>query len=137
LWVELLCNEKNACNADGTTFDAIPPFTTPGDISTPNPAYFQRVDDMLAIAGQHCITILLDAVETDGWLATFRANGPDKAAAFGRYLGNRYKEIPNIIWMYGNDFQTWADPGDDGVVLAVAKGIRSADPNHIHTTELN
>jgi Protein of unknown function (DUF4038)/Putative collagen-binding domain of a collagenase len=137
LWVELLCNNKTACNEDGTTFDGIPPFTTPGDISTPNPAYFQRVDDMLQIAAAHGITLLLDAVETDGWLATFKANGPEKAADFGRYLGDRYKDVPNIIWMYGNDFQTWADPGDDAVVLAVAKGIRNADPNHIHTTELN
>ena len=137
IWVELLCNDKIFCNADGTTFDGIPPFTTPGDISTPNPAYFQRVDDMLAIAGQHGITILLDAVETEGWLTTFKANGPEKAAAFGRYLGNRYKDVANIIWIYGADFQTWADPVDDEVVLAVAKGIRSADPNHIHTTELN
>src|SRR6266481_8686385 len=137
LWVELLCNNKTACNADGTTFDGIPPFTIPGDISTPNPAYFQRVDDMLNIAAAHGITILLDALETDGWLTAFKANGPDKAAAFGQYLGNRYKDFPNIIWMYGNDFQTWADPGDDAVVLAVAKGIRSTDPNHIHTTELN
>jgi len=136
LWVELLCNDKTACNADGTTFDGIRPFTTPGDISTPNPVYFQRVDDMLTIAA-HGITILLDAVETGGWLATFKANGAEKAAAFGRYLGNRYNNVPNIIWMYGNDFQTWADPGDDAVVLAVARGIKSADPNHIHTTELN
>jgi Protein of unknown function (DUF4038)/Putative collagen-binding domain of a collagenase len=137
LWVELLCNDKTACNADATTFDHILPFTTPGDISTPNPAYFQRVDDMLHIAAEHGITLLLDAAETDGWLATFKANGPEKAAAFGRYLGNRYKDVPNIIWMYGNDFQTWADPNDDAVVLAVAAGVRSADPNHIHTTELN
>ena len=137
LWVELLCNNNTACNADGTTFDDIAPFTTPGDISTPNPVYFQRVDDMLTIAAEHGITILLDAVETAGWLATFKANGPEKAAAFGRYLGNRYKDVPNIIWMYGNDFQTWMDPGDDAVVVAVAKGIKDVDPNHIHTTELN
>ena len=137
LWVELLCNNKTACNADGTTFDGIPPFTTPGDISTPNPVYFQRVDEMLTIAATRGITILLDAVETDGWLATFKANGQEKATAFGRYLGDRYKNVPNIIWMYGNDFQTWMDFGDDAVVLAVAKGIKGADPNHIHTTELN
>jgi hypothetical protein len=137
LWVELLCNDKTACNADGTTFGGIPPFTIPGDISTPNPEYFQRVDLMLTIAAAHGITILLDAVETAGWLATFTTNGPEKAAAFGRYLGDRYKNVPNIIWMYGNDFQTWTDPGDDAVVLAVARGIKSADPNHIHTTELN
>jgi hypothetical protein len=137
LWIELLCNDKTGCNADGTTFDGISPFTTSGDISTPNPMYFQRVDDLLAIAAAHGITILLDAVETDGWLATFRANGAEKAVTFGRYLGNRYKDVPNIIWMYGNDFQTWSDPGDDAVVLAVATGIKSTDPNHIHTTELN
>jgi hypothetical protein len=137
LRVSWLCNDKTACNVDETTFYRSPRFTTPSDISTPNPEYFRRVDEMLTIAGEHGITFLLDAVETDGWLATFRANGPDKAVAFGRYLGARYKDVPNIIWMYGNDFQTWADPIDDAVVLAVAKGIRSVDPNHIHTTELN
>ena len=137
LWVELLCNNKTACNADGTTFDGIPPFTVAGDISTPNPAYFKRVDEIINIAAAHGVTILLDAAETDGWLATLKANGLEKAATFGQYLGNRYKDFPNIIWMYGNDFQTWADPGDDAVVLAVAQGVRNADGNHINTTELN
>jgi hypothetical protein len=90
LWVNLLC----ACNADGITFDGIPPFTTPGDISTPNAAYFDRVDDMIKIAAAHGMTIMLDVVETSGWLNTFKANGPKKAAAFGGYVGNRYKDVP-------------------------------------------
>ena len=81
--------------------------------------------------------LLLDALETTGWLATFKANGPEKAAAFGRFLGDRYKDVPNFVWMYGNDFQTWADAIDDAAVLAVARGIKDADPHHIHTTELN
>jgi hypothetical protein len=34
LWVELLCNDKTGCNADGTTSDGIPPFTASGDISS-------------------------------------------------------------------------------------------------------
>jgi len=42
-----------------------------------------------------------------------------------------------MIWMYGNDFQTWENPDDDGVVLAVANGIKSVDLRHIHATELN
>jgi hypothetical protein len=137
LWVELLCNDKTACNADGTTFDGIPPLTVAGDISTPNPAYFKRVDEFINIAAAYGVTILLDVAETSGWLPTLKANGLEKAAVFGRYLGNRYKNFPNIIWMYGNDFQTWADPGDDAVVLAIAQGIKEADGNHIHTTELN
>ena len=137
LWVEHLCNNKTACNEDGTTFDGIAPFTTPGDISTPNPAYFQRVDDMLQLAAAHGIMLLLDAHETAGWLATFKANGPEKAAAFGRFAGDRFKDVSNFVWMYGNDFQTWADANDDAVVLAVARNIKSADPNHIHATKLN
>lgn len=39
--------------------------------------------------------------------------------------------------MHGNDFQSWRDATDDALVQAVARGIRSADPNHIHTAELN
>ena len=37
LWVNLLCDSYTACNSDGTTFDGIAPFTTPGDLSTPIP----------------------------------------------------------------------------------------------------
>jgi Protein of unknown function (DUF4038)/Putative collagen-binding domain of a collagenase len=137
LWVNLLCNDREGCNADATTFDGIPPFIVPGDISTPSSAYFNRVDEMVNLAAERGISILLNVVETVGWLATFRANGLEKAESFGKYVGNRYRNFPNIIWMYGNDFQTWEDPYDDAIVLAIAKGVRSADPNHMTTTELS
>lgn len=53
LWINLLCASYTACNADGTTYDGIAPFTTPGDLSTPNPAYFDRAADMIALAAKH------------------------------------------------------------------------------------
>jgi len=137
LWVHLLCNEKIACNADGSTHDGIPPFTVPGDLATPNSIYFDRVDEIIRLAGESGIVILLDVVETIGWLTVFKANGTAKAESFGRYVGERYRHAVNLIWMYGNDFQTWGDPADDEVVLAVAKGVASVDRNHIATTELN
>ncbi len=65
------------------------------------------------------------------------ANGPEKCRAFGRYLGQRYKRFPNLIWMSGNDFQSWREPKNDEAALAVAKGIREADPDHLQTVELN
>ena len=37
--------------------------------------------------------------------------------------------------MHGNDFQTWMDPADDDVVLAVARGIQSVDKAHIQTVQ--
>src|SRR5580704_8578830 len=50
LWVNLLCDSYTACNSDGTTFDGVKPFTTPGDLSTPNPAYFDRAAAMVEAA---------------------------------------------------------------------------------------
>jgi Protein of unknown function (DUF4038)/Putative collagen-binding domain of a collagenase len=138
LWINLLCIFTFAsCNREAKTFDGIVPFFVPGDITTANPVYFQRVDDMLRIAANHGMVVLLDPIETISWLDILRKNGESKAFEYGQYLGNRYKDFPNIIWMHGNDFQSWRNAADDALVQAVARGIRSMDTNHIHTVELN
>jgi hypothetical protein len=137
LWVNILCNYSDGCNKDATTFDGIRPFTVVDDLSTPNPTYFQRADDMIRIAATNGMTVLLDPIETSSWLSVLRASGLAKALGYGQFLGNRYKNFPNIIWMHGNDFQSWRDATDDALVQAVARGIRSTDLNHIHTVELN
>ena len=69
----------------------VPPFTTPGDLSTPNEAYFARVDRMIQLAAQYGFVVLLDPAETGGWLDTLVANGVDKDRAYGQYLGRRYE----------------------------------------------
>ncbi|WP_172628026.1 DUF4038 domain-containing protein [Bradyrhizobium ivorense] len=132
LWINLLCICEEA-----KTFDGIVPFLVPGDIATPNPAYFQRIDDMLRVAADHGMVVLLDPIETISWLDVLRKNGKSKAFEYGQYLGNRYKDFLNIIWMHGNDFQSWRNAADDDLVQAVARGIRSMDAIHIHTVELN
>lgn len=137
LWINLLCNSGTACNPDGTTFDGIAPFKTAGDLSTPNPVYFARVDAALRIAAANRMVVLLNPIETIGWLGILRGNGLTKARAYGEFLGHRYESHPNIIWMYGNDFQTWRDTRDKSLLQAVARGIRSASPRHLHTIELN
>jgi hypothetical protein len=137
LWINLLCDDYTACNADGSTFDGIHPFTTPGDFSTPNEAYFARADAMIKTAAKYGLQVFLDPAETGGWLKAMLANGVDKCRAFGRYLGNRYKGFDNIVWMSGNDFQDWRTATSDAVVTAVALGIRDVDARHIHTIELD
>lgn len=137
LWINLLCASYTACNSGGTTYDGIKPFTTPEDLSTPNPAYFDRAAAMLSIAASKNMVVLLDPIETGSWLSVLNSNGVAKAYAFGQFLGNRFKNVPNIIWMSGNDFQSWQDPNQNALVIAVAKGILSTDSNHIHTAELS
>jgi chitodextrinase len=137
VWINLLCATYTGGRADASTYDGIIPFTTPGDLSTPNESYFARADAMLQLAAQHGLTVLLDPAETGSFLSVLNANGVTTARNYGRYLGTRYRNFDNIIWLSGNDFQTWANPGDDAVVQAVARGIQDMDPRHIHTVELD
>ncbi len=137
LWVNLLCDSYTACNSDGTTFDGIAPFTTAGDLSTPNPAYFDRAEQMMDAAAAKGMVVLLDPIETGGWLGVLQANGIAKARHYGAYLGNRFKSHPNIIWMSGNDFQSWRNPSDNNLVRAVMQGLASTDADHIQTIELD
>jgi len=137
MWINLLCNSYTRCKSDGSTFDGIRPFKNQGDLSTPNEAYFRRADDMINLAARYGMTVFLDPIETGGWLSTLKGNGPAKDRNYGAYVGNRYKSFPNIVWLSGNDFQTWTDSSDNAAVLAVAQGIQASDPDHIQTIELN
>lgn len=92
---------------------------------------------MITLAAQHGLIVLLDPAETGSFLSVLNNNGVTKARNYGRYLGTRYRSFDNIIWMSGNDFQSWANPGDDAVVQAVARGIQDTDDRHLHTVELD
>jgi hypothetical protein len=135
--VDLLCTTYTGCRSDAETVDGIPPFLTPGDLSTPNPAYFARVDAIVRLAARDGIVVFLDPIETGGWLDVLKKNGVAKDQAYGKFLGRRYKQFGNIVWWNGNDFQSWQDSSDDADVLAVARGIQSTDPHQLQTVELN
>jgi len=137
LWVNLLCNFSDGCRKDAGTFDGVVPFLATGDLSKPNPLYFQRADDMLRLAASFGMLVLLDPIETSSWLPVLHDAGVEQAFKYGQYLGRRYKGFPNIVWMHGNDFQSWRSSADSALVQAVARGIRSEDHTHIHTIELN
>ena len=137
VWINLLCADYTGCRADGSTWDGVAPFTTAGDLSTPNEQYFARVDQVVRLAGRYGLVVILDPAETGSWLGTLVANGVDKDRAYGRYLGERYKGFPNIVWMSGNDYQDWFKPGNDAYVTAVAEGIGETAPQQLQTVELN
>lgn len=136
-WVNLLCADYTGGRADASTYDGILPFTTPGDLSTPNEAFFARVDHMLAIAARHGTNVFLVPAETGSFLSVLVANGPEKSRTYGRFLGDRYKNVDNLVWMSGNDFQDWSTASNDAAVTALALGIKDRDTRHIHTVELD
>jgi hypothetical protein len=143
VWVNLLCATYTGGRADGSTVDGILPFTanvpstSSYDLTKPNEAYFARADRMIQLAAQQGIQVLLDPCETGSFLSVMLANGTNRCRTYGQFLGHRYKNVPNLIWMSGNDFQSWRTPGDDAVVRAVALGIQDTDTNHLQTAELD
>ena len=141
--VDVLVTTYTAGNASGTTYDGIAPFTSGSspadyDLSTPNPAYFARLDTLVSMAATDGLLVMLDPIETGGWLTTLENNTPMKAFNYGAYLGNRYKNSPNVLWQSGNDFQTWkSNVNDNKLVYDAMAGIASTDLNHLQTIELN
>ena len=140
---DAICTTYTGGNSAGTAFDGTRPFTngtSPAnyDLSTPNPAYFAELDSLINLAGSNGLEVILDPIETGGWMGTLEINGPTKAYNYGAYLGNRYKSFPNVMWLSGNDFQTWSTSStDNNLVNQVMAGIASTDSNYLQTVELN
>lgn len=107
------------------------------DFSAPNEAYFARADRILQLAAQYGFLVILDPAETISWLDAMRSNGVAKCRTYGQFLGKRYARFDNILWMHGNDFQSWPNLIDDVPVQAIAQGIQDVDTRHIHTVLLN
>src|SRR4029453_4074183 len=69
-----------------------------------------------------------------------QANGVDRSREFGRYLGQRYRNVDNIVWLHGNDYgPPHADlsEANDALVTAIALGIKELDDRHLHTVLFN
>jgi len=113
-----------------------PPFTATGDFATPNEKYFAHSDWVLRRAADEGIVILLAPMylgykgTDEGWYQEVRLNGEAKCRDYGRYLGRRYKDYSNIIWLMGGD-RNPADVRDE--VDGLAAGIREFAPSHLFT----
>jgi hypothetical protein len=111
------------------------PFLSPGNFNTPNEAYFAYVDWVLQYAYKEGFLVLLAPCYSgagggsEGWYAEMVANGPEKLRDYGRYVGRRYRQFPNIIWVENGDY----NPPNKALTRAVAEGVQETDPNALHT----
>jgi hypothetical protein len=105
------------------------------DPLTPNDAYFKYVDIIINKAYEKGIFIGLlptwgDKVDKKWGIGPVIFN-KENAAGYGKWIGNRYKDYKNIIWIIGGDRE---GGGDNKVIWdALAEGIKSVDKNHLMT----
>jgi len=112
------------------------PFTTAGDFSTPNEKYFAHADWVIRKAQEKGIQVFLAPIylgyigTEEGWIEELQANGPVKARNWGGYVGKRYRDFDNILWIIGGDRNP--DKAREAVD-AVAQGIKETDDRHLLT----
>jgi hypothetical protein len=97
------------------------------DPTQPREAYFQHVDYIIDQAAKLGLYIALlptwgDKVFTDSW-----GKGPEiftvaNAKAYGRYLGARYRDRKNIIWIIGGD-RNPRHAADVSIWRSLAEGV--------------
>lgn len=102
----------------------------------PNEAYFLHVDWVIRKAAEKGIYIGLlptwgDKVDPASWGKGPKIFNKENAFKYGQWIGNRYKDFPNIIWINGGD----RDGGGANIAVweALGSGIKSVDKNHLMT----
>ena len=98
--------------------------------NAPNPAYFEHVDWIIKKAKEYNIYIALlptwgDKVYKDKWGAGPEIFNESNAKAFGKWIGDRYKNYTNIVWVLGGDRNPRND-GDVRIWRRMAEGIEEA-----------
>jgi hypothetical protein len=124
------------------------PFLVPGDFSTPGEPYFAHADAVIRSAAERGIQVFLTPCylgypdpnypdyggRAEGWYDEVLANGVAKCRDFGRYVGSRYRDFPNIVWVIGGD----RCPGRAlEHMRALAKGIAAEDESHLLTAHVH
>ena len=99
------------------------------DPTKPNEKYFEHVDWITDKANELGLTIGMLPTWGDKWNKKWGVGGeifnPGNAAAYGEWLGKRYKD-KGVIWILGGDRPVESDAHKE-VIRAMAKGLRKGD----------
>ena len=98
------------------------------DPTKPNEKYFEQVDYIIDKAASVGLTIALlptwgDKVYKDGWGKGPEVFTPAKAKIYGKWIGDRYKNKRNIIWIIGGDRNPRAATNDVEIWRSMAAGV--------------
>jgi hypothetical protein len=102
------------------------------DPTKPNEKYFEHVDWVVNRAAELGLYVGMLPTWGDKWHDKGAIFTPENAAAYGEWLGRRYKDRP-IIWVLGGDRPAETDRQKE-TIRAMAKGLRKGDAgSHLMT----
>ena len=94
--------------------------------ATPNDAYFKSLDTVVRLAReQDFILVILPCGGSGGsFVQRKQIITAANARAYGRWLGNRYRDQPHVVWSNGFDLKPWLF---EEVAHEFAAGLREGD----------
>ncbi len=129
--------EHKFCSNPPKTRSGLAPFDRPGDLSTPNRHYFDFAHEVVQKANALGIVVWLAPAYLgagggdEGFFQDMKAGGKQKLRDYGAFVGERFNDLPNIIWVLGGDYTP--DTRDRWTVTELAEGIHSRDARHLMT----
>jgi len=125
---------------DPPDWQGIPPFNIKWDFSSYNTVYFEHAARFLRMAEDKGMLVLLvpcylgyKGDKNQGWWDELLspANNTAKSRNYGQFLGQRYKDFNNIIWVAGGDNK--GDSALYGHMDYIIQGIKEFDKRHLWT----
>ncbi len=119
-WGEPIDPDQPGKGVSANAFGDTPWNSSPAE---PNPAYFDQVEALLRKAAD--VGIVLAMLPTWGYhVQNSHVFNPQNGYAYGEWLGRRFKDAPNLIWVNGGDREP---VGYEDIWRAIARGLHAGD----------
>jgi len=100
--------------------------------ATPNPNFFRLIDTVVQMAAAKNMVMAILPTWGDNVSSENPFFNTSTAYTYGKFLGSRYKEYPNIVWVLGGDHSAYTESNDwRPVWRAMAKGLREGAEKHV------
>jgi hypothetical protein len=126
----------------GTNYNGISPFTNSDDFATVREAYWTFVDTIVDKAAVQDMAVMLAYTYLgyqggwQGWAQQVLAQPSREACrSWGLWLGNRYKNRPNVIWFALGDYTPPAGSELEARTLAIIAGIKASGAGQVFMAE--
>jgi hypothetical protein len=129
--------EHKFCAHPPKTRSGLAPFDVAGDFSSPDTNYFDFAHKVVQKANARGIIVWLAPAYLgygggdEGFFGEIKAGGKEKLRTYGRFVGRRFKDLPNIVWLLGGDYTP--QPADRWTVSDLAASIHDEDSAHLMT----
>lgn len=101
-------------------------------------SYFAHADEVISAAEERGILVFLFPAYlgwecgSQGWCSEVRAATTSEMRAWGQFVGERYRNFDNIVWVVGGDTNPPSDVKPK--LAAMVEGIREFDTRHLITS---